>query len=272
MRGLITHKDYEVEFFEYGSGDKIIFAFHGFNNHAEDFRTFGEVTANHFKTIAINLFFHGTSIACSDIVERGFTVEDLKGLFNKLSMLFPAEKYTLIGYSLGGRIALKIMEICPEKIERLILIAPDGIKINPIYRNLTQTSSGQKLFKQVTNNPSIFFVVAMLLRKLRLVTEKKYFFALNNFDSKQKREKLYLVWMIFRKIISDQAHLKKIIKKNNINIDLFYGKHDRIIPSAIGKNFRKGMEANISFHDMDSGHQLLKEKILKEIANIVMHK
>jgi pimeloyl-ACP methyl ester carboxylesterase len=272
MRGLITHKDYEVEFFEYGSGDKIIFAFHGFNNHAEDFRTFGEVADNRFKTIAINLFFHGTSIAGSDIVKRGFTVDDLKELFDKLSMLFPAEKYTLMGYSLGGRIALKIMEIYPEKIERLILMAPDGIKINTVYKNLTQTTAGQKLFKRVANNPSNFFVIARMLRTLRLVSEKKYAFAVNNFDTKKKREKLYLVWMIFRKIISDQRHLKKIIKKYDIMVYLFYGKYDKIIPSSIGKNFQKGMNACIYFYELDSGHKLLKEKTLKEIANIVMHK
>jgi len=272
MRGLITHKDYEIEFFEYGNGSHIIFAFHGFNNHAEDFKAFGEIAGNEYKVVAINLFFHGDSHAHTDIVERGFSIDDLKKLFDSISALFPAEKYTLMGYSLGGRIVLKLLEIYPEKIEKIILIAPDGIRISPLYRYLTQFTAGQTLFKRVADNPTYFFVLARLIKSFRIVGEKKYAFAINNFDTKQKREKIFLVWMIFRRIISEGSKIKDVIKKYNIPVHLFFGKHDKIIPPSIGIRFQKGMEKYVTLNTLDSGHRLLKENTLKEIAEILAAK
>ena len=47
---------------------------------------------------------------------------------------------------------------------------------------------------------------------------------------------------------------------------LFFGKHDQIIPSSIGKKFQKGMKKHISFFIIDSGHRLLKENIFQEVA------
>lgn len=267
MRGLIRNTDYEIEYFVYGTGKKILLAFHGFNNHAEDFKVLDNFFGNDYTIVAVNLFFHGDSHANNPLVEKGFSVDDLRILFDEIASLFPAEKYTLIGYSLGGRIVLKLLEIYPEKLEKIILLAPDGIRINIVYRLLTQTSLGRILLKRVIDNPSIFFVLAGIFRKSGLVGEKRYHFTLENFDSKTKRRKVYLVWMTLRKIISKKSGVKNIIRKHNIPMHLFFGKHDRIIPPSIGIKFQKGMEEYISLTVLESGHHLLKENVVTEIAS-----
>jgi pimeloyl-ACP methyl ester carboxylesterase len=269
MPGLIKHQDYAIEYFEYGNGSKILFAFHGFNNHAEDFKILGKIWGDEYRIVAINLFFHGGSHAHSRLVDEGFSVDDLKNLFNELTSLFEAKKYTLMGYSLGGRIVLKLFEIYPEKIEKIILLAPDGIKISLFYRFLTQTSIGRKLLKRAVESASVFLRIARILKTTGMVSEKKYEFFLGNFDSKSKREKVYLVWMTLRKIISKKSSIKSLVKKYNIQFYLFFGKHDRIIQPSIGINFKKGMEDNVSMNIIDSGHRLLKEKTLFTICQIV---
>ena len=266
MQGIIFHTDYAIEYFEYGHGPKIMFAFHGFNNHALDFKKLGEILAEDYKVIAFNIFFHGESHAQHNLVEKGFQNEDLKNLFSEMSSKFPAEKYTLLGYSLGGRIVLKILEILPEKMEDIILIAPDGIRISLFYKFLTQTLFGKYLLKRVVKKPSLFFLLADWIKKIGLVSEKKYHFAKGNFDSNSKREKVYLVWMILRKIVSRKADLKNIIQKFNIPINLFFGKYDTIIPASIGLNFRKGMEKYISLDVLETGHKMINDKTLLDIA------
>lgn len=44
---------------------------------------------------------------------------------------FGIEKFGLIGYSMGGRIVLVTMELMYQRINSVLLIAPDGLKINP---------------------------------------------------------------------------------------------------------------------------------------------
>ena len=270
MRGLIKNSNYDIEYFVYGTGNKILLAFHGFNNHAEDFKVFGNTFGNEYTIVAINLFFHGQSQAQNHIVEKGFSIYDLKNLFDEIADLFPAEKYSLMGYSLGGRIVLKLIEIYPEKIEKIILLAPDGIRISIMYRFLTQTFPGNRLLKRVVDNPSIFFSLAGFLRKTGLLGEKKYQFTLGNYDSKTKRQKVYQVWMVLRKIISKKSEVKNAIRKNNLPVALFFGEYDLIIPPSIGKKFQKGMGKYMSLHILKSGHKLLKEDIVKEIYSRLM--
>ena len=270
MQGLIKNSDYDIEYFVYGKGHKILLAFHGFNNDAEDFKVFEKTFGNEYTIVAVNLFFHGKSHAKNHLVEKGFSIYDLKNLFDEIADLFRAEKYSLMGYSLGGRIVLKLIEIYPEKIENIFLLAPDGIRISFMYRFLTQTFQGNKLLKRVVDNPSIFFALAWFLRKTGLLGEKKYQFTLGNYDSKTKRQKVYLVWMILRKIISKKSEIKIKIRKYNLPVSLFFGEYDLIIPPSIGKKFHKGMEKYMTLHILKSGHKLLKEDTVKEIYSRLM--
>jgi pimeloyl-ACP methyl ester carboxylesterase len=50
----------------------------------------------------------------------------------------PAQ-YLLMGFSLDGRIALSVLELMPAGVSRLVLLAPDGLKINFWYWLSTQT-------------------------------------------------------------------------------------------------------------------------------------
>ncbi len=269
MHGQIKNSNYDIEYLMYGNGKKILLAFHGFNNHAEDFKILENYFGTEYTIVAINLFFHGNSQAQNHLVAKGFSIYDLKNLFDEIADLFPSEKYSLMGYSLGGRIVLKLIEIYPEKIEKIILLAPDGIRISMMYRFLTQTLLGIKLLKRVVDNPSIFLAFADLLRKSGLLSEKRYQFTLGNYDSKTKREKVYLVWMTLRKIISKKAEIQNTIRKYNIPMVLFFGEYDIIIPPSIGKKFQKGMEEYISLNILESGHKLLKENTVKEIDAIL---
>jgi pimeloyl-ACP methyl ester carboxylesterase len=187
-------------------------------------------------------------------------------LFDDLAKRFPAEKYSLIGYSLGGRIVLKLLEIYPEKIDRILLLAPDGIRISLFYRFLTQTLAGQKLMAWVIKNPSFFLTLAGFLKKTGMISEKRYRFALGNFDTEKKRKKVFLVWMTLRKTVSDLAIVKKVIRKYQIPVNLFFGRFDTIIPPSVGRKFQKGMEKNITLTVLESGHRLLREQTLGEVA------
>jgi pimeloyl-ACP methyl ester carboxylesterase len=266
MRGIVHHKEYEIEYFVYGNGPEIAFAFHGFNNHATDYKALGDTLRDQYTLVSINIFFHGSSTAKVGVIEKGFSVNDLKDLARDLSGLFPSEKYTLIGYSLGGRIVLKLLEIVPEKIERVILLSPDGIRSSRFYLFLTQTIIGKNVFTDVIKNPSSFHQLAGFLRKSKIISEKRYQFAISNFDSDQKRKKVYQVWMTLRKISSKNKKIKSILKEYKIPLHLFFGRHDKIIPPSIGINYRKGYEKLISMEILETGHRLLTDKTLKEIG------
>ena len=269
MRGVIHHADYELEYFIFGKGPKTMLAFHGFNNSAHDFESLGEVAGNLYTIISVNIFFHGNSTVEERMIQKGFSIEDLSVLFTDLYNVKPTEKYTLIGFSLGGRIVLKLLELFPEKIEEIILLAPDGFYTSPFYLFLTRTKAGRLVLKQTIKNPGTFNNIAGILRKTGIISEKRYQFARNNFDNSDRREKVYQVWLTLRNVLSKKGTIKELLVKYDIKMHLFFGKYDKIIPPSIGLNFSKGSEKHVFFNELEEGHRLMRkdifEKVLKNI-------
>ncbi|HRH67252.1 MAG TPA: hypothetical protein PLU53_13195, partial [Bacteroidia bacterium] len=138
------------------------------------------------------------------------------------------------------------------------------------YKFVTHWRIGRRLFKRIVQQPERFFLVAKLFRRLRLVGRKQYMFALSHFDSRAKREKVYNVWMIFRNVLPDPYLVKVALEENQVSLHLFFGAYDTIIPPAIGKKFIRGLDTPVTLDILETGHNLMKEKVAGEILQQVM--
>src|SRR5688572_27719695 len=72
-----------------------------------------------FKTIRVDIVGHGASDAPADSSRYSMdeAVEDLTAVLDQLGV----EKTALVGYSMGGRVALHLALAAPERISALIL-------------------------------------------------------------------------------------------------------------------------------------------------------
>ncbi|MBL0103467.1 MAG: alpha/beta fold hydrolase [Bacteroidetes bacterium] len=128
MRAEFTDGEFKFEYFVYGRGPKILFAFHGFDNDAQEFEPLAKQLGHSHTIVSVNLLFHGESTTSEKLVERGMSHAEFLRTTEKLMSLFPAETYELMGFSLGGRMALYITQHLGIRVSRLILLAPDGLK------------------------------------------------------------------------------------------------------------------------------------------------
>lgn len=266
MQGMLQHENYECEYLIYGVGKRIMFAFHGFGNHASDFKGLEEELGIDYTIISVNLFFHGNSSILRRFVEEGFSTEDMKELMQSLMSRFPAEKYSLIGFSLGGRIALKLVELFPDLVDRLYLLAPDGLIVSRFYKYSTFNKTGRKLFNWAKDQPNTLIRLAGILKKLRLLDDKKYQLAMYHLESKEYRYRVYDVWMVFRRIRPKLEQIRTTISEKKISVDLFFGKYDRIILAEWGAILQKGLEKQVNTTLIDTGHQLFRSPFLEQIA------
>jgi hypothetical protein len=63
--------------------------------------------------------------------------------------------------------------------------------------------------------------------------------------------------------------IQHIINKKNINIHLFFGKYDTIIPPAIGQKFVRGLDNKNALHILESGHNIFRERVNKELLRVL---
>ncbi len=114
-----------------GSGPPLVLL-HGFTGSAANWSEHAGVFAASFTTYAIDLIGHGRSESPPDPdryrVER--CVDDLTVLFDRLGI----EATGLLGYSMGGRVALHLALAVPERVRALVLeSASPGID-DPVER------------------------------------------------------------------------------------------------------------------------------------------
>ena len=272
MRHSFIDGEFEYEYFVFGNGPTVLFTFHGFDNDAGDFEPLAKVIGHKYTIVSLNLLFHGTSTTNEKVVERGMSTEEFLRGIKKLMEFFPAEKYELLGFSLGGRMVLYLVSRLGAKISRFSLLAPDGLKSSAFYRFATGSKIGHGIFKRITDNPGRFFNIAKAFEKIGLIPEKKLRFARYSLETPAKRSKVYNSWMVYRHILPDTDKVKNEIRKNDIRAELFFGKFDVLMRPELGKSFRNGIEKQARLHVLETGHQLIKGAVLEQIGKSLIER
>ena len=263
----LTYRNSTIGYYRFGSGPKTAVCFHGYGEEAAIFGFLANYAGNQYTFYSIDLPFHGKT-EWSD--ELTFTATDLQQIVAQI-IDNPNPKFTLLGFSLGGRVALSLYQTTPEKIEKIILLAPDGLKINSWYWLATQTWLGNKFFALTMKKPGWFLGFLKLLNKLKLINASIFKFVNYYIGDAEVRRLLYTRWITLRKLKPHLQKIKNLIRENKIPVRLVYGKHDRIILSSVGEKFRRGIEEYCTLTVIHSGHQVLHEKHVEEILPALLH-
>jgi pimeloyl-ACP methyl ester carboxylesterase len=268
----LAYKNSVIAWYRFGTGSQPVFCFHGYGEDATAFAFLDEQAPPSFSYLAIDLPFHGLT-EWKETVD--FTVTDLVEIVRLLLAQTtkndtPVPRFSVLGFSLGGRIALSLTEAMPAQIEKLVLLAPDGLKVNAWYWLATQTILGNKLFAFTMKHPGWFFSLLKLLNKLRLVNASIFKFVNYYIGDPRARDLLYNRWTGLRRISPNLSTIKKDIRQHHTPVRILYGKHDRIILSSVGEKFRKGIEAECTITIINSGHQLLHHKHREEIVHALL--
>ncbi len=262
----IAFKSSTIHYSYGGTGNHLLFCLHGYGESEKSFHFLESFLSTEYTLIAIDMPYHGSTDWKEGL---NFQVNELIQLQNLLIAKhgFSNKHISLLGYSMGGRIALTILQQIPNSITRVILLAPDGLKINFWYWLSTQTFFGNQLFAATIHNPRWFLWMIKQFNRVGLLNLSIVKFIEYYLHDKKMRKLLFLRWTCFRKFSPNLNSLKTIVKQKRIPTHLLYGKYDRIIKPASGEKFRKGIESFCSIEIIDTGHHLLKEKNAGVILN-----
>ena len=257
-----------LEYYYSLNGDTPLVCFHGYGENADSFTFLEKALPAGYSLFAINLPFHGNTEWNEKSNFSPAILTEITSLILRKHFYthYPSgKKMILAGYSLGGRIALSIYEQIPEKVQKLVLLAPDGLKMNFWYWLATPTRFGNWLFKQTMENPSWFFGLINTGRKLGLVNNSIFRFVQFYIKDAGIRRLLYQRWTVLRNCRPDIKNIKRLIQEKQTQVRLIYGRHDRIIQTSIGERFIKGIETHSQLVIIHAGHHVLHEKHVKEI-------
>lgn len=118
----------KLNFKKFGTGEPLI-VMHGLFGMLDNWQAPARVFAEHFETYIIDLRNHGHS-PHSDIHNYDAMAEDVMELMDHLNI----EKTHLLGHSMGGKVAMKVAQLHPKRLLKLI-VADIGPKYYPVHHD-----------------------------------------------------------------------------------------------------------------------------------------
>ena len=247
----------------YGHGPLPVLAFHGFGRTGADFAVLEHELGDRCTIHAFDLHFHGESPGYPERTNKPFTPMELAGYFTAFMDHIGAQKVLLLGYSLGGRLALNLLEQVPERIQRAFLVAPDGLKTRLWYRALATSSMGRWLYGRFVKDPTVAHAIIHALHRTRLMSDKMHHFMIGQTDSRAKRQLVHDVWLSYRLIEPGLSQVATHARTHVIPIHLFFGRYDRIIRPAFGGRLRDLAPEQVTMEELPFGHTLITPELAR---------
>lgn len=210
----------------FGNGKKNLVAFHGYGQSGEVFKNLA-ASRKDITLYAFDLFYHGKS-ACPP-PKFPLRHEQFGAIFEDFLRQTSLKRFEIAGFSMGGKYALSILSAYGARIDKLTLIAPDGIGKNFWYTAATNSAFTRRLFKIIINHPQLFFKSALLLDKFKLVDGRVRKFVIHEMNTPQKRVRVYNSWAYLRDFFVPVPDTATHLQAHNIKTELIIGKYDRII-------------------------------------------
>ena len=224
--------DYEgnrLAYHKVGHGPATLVAFHGFGQDGRVFRSVDKTIGHQFTVFAIDLFFHGNSQYISGQL---LTKTDWQRLIGAFLDGQRVDRFSLMGFSLGGRFALTTAEAFTHRLDELILIAPDGITRTIWYRAATTNRLGRLLFRYGLRHLSAINRMGHALVRVGLLNRTTMRFAELSLSTMEQRTLVYTTWTRFRLITPSLSEISALLNQYPVRVRFFTGAFDRIVPGT----------------------------------------
>jgi pimeloyl-ACP methyl ester carboxylesterase len=264
---FIAFRSSRFHYFTWGEGVQVLFAFHGYGESGESFAFLAEALGRDFTIVALDMPFHGQTEWNEK--ELFLDPEDLRALMMEITLGLPEREvgWWLMGYSMGGRVALQLLELEHARVERLVLLAPDGLIVNPWYWLATRTAPGNRLFRWTMNHPGWLFFLLRAGNRLGLVNPSLFKFASHYIDDSAVRKQLYQRWTVMRGFRPDLGSVARWVGTMETPVILLYGQYDRIIRASRGERFQRRIQPYCRLIVLPAGHAILQPKFMEVITN-----
>jgi pimeloyl-ACP methyl ester carboxylesterase len=215
---------------QFGHGARVWLAFHGFGQDASVFAEFAQVLPDS-KIYSFDLFFHGQSSWHGSLDCLSYA------RWEELVQAFLAQhqigQFSLLGYSMGGRLALVTYMRLPVRVDELLLVAPDGIRPNAWYRYATRVPALHGVFRYVTaENPNPFHHAMHWAKKWRLLPKTLLKVAETQMSEPALRARVYRTWMLYRFLEPVPAQIGQLWRLRPIPVRLYTGQDDTVVKPA----------------------------------------
>ena len=262
-QNFVTVDGLDVHFKDTGPRDApVLLLLHGFGSSLQTWDIWSSKLEEHYRVIRLDLPGFGLTgpSPVHDYSEQN-DVSTLSHFVDKLGL----SSFSLMGHSMGGKMAWGLAALMPERVDALVLMAPDGY---PQIKDI-----GKKPYEM----PAIMGVMKFCLPKIlvRKSIEPAFFDASVLSDSLVDRYYDMLRAPGVRAAILDRANQTIYtdpvprLKKITAPTLLIWGEADQMIPSSNAKSYSEVLSKSQTVLLPRLGHLLQEEQPEKALEKVV---
>ncbi len=244
-----------------GQGAELLIAFPGYGSTVDYYAPAQPLLAHKFTTWVIDLPLHGKTKWRQPM----FTIADFTEIIQMVLQRAGHLSFSLLGHSFGGRVVLTQIPLFGPQLNRVFLLAPDGIK-NP---GLMTVSWIPGWFRRMTSGwveqSHRLLPFAKWLHQKKWIAPNIYSFVQYYLKTSTRRQQVKMYWISLADFQVDLPKLKETIKSKKIHVSIFLGRRDKIIPSEVGKILKHEIEPWVDIIETNTGHMVNGGEVLKLI-------
>jgi len=245
-----------LKYRKFGNGPLTMIAFHGFGRDATMFQPYESVFAS-YTIYSVDLYFHGNS---ENHQPNHLDEHHWELAFSDFLQREQIDKFSILGFSLGGKLALFTYQLFSEHIENLHLIAPYGIQKNLVEVLVQKTPFLYKKLNRFVDDPSYLFRLLNLLHSCQLINTTLVKIISRQLDSKQKRFRAFHTMLVYGAVRLDLESIQQSLSMHNPKVHLYLGKYDQVLRLKTLYRYL-GYLKHFSLHVLPSGHGSLPDNV-----------
>lgn len=240
----------------FGEGAKLLIALHGFGDRARMFAVLEEALGKNYTVVAVDWPFHGQT----EWSKETFTKEDLLGIIRQILTGHQRERFCLMGFSFGGRLAQALLPEFAGQLDKLYLFSPDGVKTRGMTMAVHTPMWVRRLLFNILKKPDWFISLVQAGRKIGVVPPLIQHFLANNLNRPERLQRTFGCWFALDSFYLRRRQIKAIWRESGLRVDIYFGTKDEMIQYKTVKKMVEGVR-NVRIYLMDAGHRLIGEEL-----------
>lgn len=240
-----------------GSGHQLFIGFHGFANSARYMLPLAKALSDDSTFYAIDLPFHGET----DWQHSHFNALDIAEVCQNIMKRENVSLFSIVGFSMGGRIGIKLLEVIPQSIDKLYLISPDGFGTRWI-RHLEKLPFKFRL--KLANWDKIDLTLLKFTKFLEntgAINGLPHRFFKNHLNDVDRRARMFGSWVSLSHFSVKPRRLKKNLKRSGKEVLLVFDRNDPITSSKRAIKRMNRLKSYANLVQTDGGHKIAVDAI-----------
>jgi pimeloyl-ACP methyl ester carboxylesterase len=259
----LLHRSARVHCLQWGTGQHLLIALHSFADRARVFSVLERSLGERYTVVAFDLPFHGQT----EWPYETFDKSDMLQIIEQIRLRVGRERLSLMGFSFGARIAQGLLADVLPRLERLFLLAPDGIRTQGMWWAVHTPLWLRRRFRRWVQHPAGWLCAVGWGQRLGLVSPLVAQFLRFNLARPERRQRVFGCWLALDSFYVRRHTLRALWANSGVPIVVFLGATDETIHRRAVQELARGLP-NVQVIYVNGGHRMVGEIFAEQLAHL----